>query len=289
MGLNTGGPLITPAEDNEKGFFERIDVVLQNDNFMKVQKIHYGWKTDSYDHQKALQDIVFATAALNTLNAGGIIDASNPMKNDPKFFNEGKRALKFLNDEVNFPWMLKDPRLCITLRTWLPLLKFIPTILFTYRHPLDVALSLKKREYEQYTIAYSLRLWYVYNRMAIEQSNDLCRVVSSNHNLMTSPEREFNEVIFTELKNCGLDVPRKLTTSDITSFIDPNLQHGKSSLKDVSSCQSEISTLIPPATWDTNDVEDIRLYRECMRLYCAMEDRTAFKHNFKFDLNIHNI
>jgi hypothetical protein len=27
MGLKTGGPLIAPAEDNEKGFFERIDVV----------------------------------------------------------------------------------------------------------------------------------------------------------------------------------------------------------------------------------------------------------------------
>lgn len=28
MGLKTGGPLIAPAEDNEKGFFERIDVVF---------------------------------------------------------------------------------------------------------------------------------------------------------------------------------------------------------------------------------------------------------------------
>ena len=38
MGLNTGGPLIQPAEDNAKGFFERIDVVLQNDEIMKKQE-----------------------------------------------------------------------------------------------------------------------------------------------------------------------------------------------------------------------------------------------------------
>lgn len=28
----------------------------------------------------------------------------------PKFFAEGRRALAFLNDPGNYPWMLKDPR-----------------------------------------------------------------------------------------------------------------------------------------------------------------------------------
>ena len=42
MGLKTGGPLIGAAGDNAKGFFERIDVVLQNDYIMKKQGIHYS-------------------------------------------------------------------------------------------------------------------------------------------------------------------------------------------------------------------------------------------------------
>ena len=48
MGLKTGGPLIMPHSDNEKGFYERIDVVLQNDKFMEAQKVHYAFRTEAY-------------------------------------------------------------------------------------------------------------------------------------------------------------------------------------------------------------------------------------------------
>ena len=49
MGLNTGGPLIQPAFDNEKGFFERLDVVLQNDYLLSKQGSHYAYKSNKYD------------------------------------------------------------------------------------------------------------------------------------------------------------------------------------------------------------------------------------------------
>lgn len=96
MGLNTGGPLIEAAEDNAKGFFERVDVVLQNDALMKNQNIHYSYRTYAYDSKKGLKDV------LNGENE--------------QFFGEGRRGLLFLNNISNYPWMLKDPRLCITLR-----------------------------------------------------------------------------------------------------------------------------------------------------------------------------
>ena len=123
MGFETGGPLIRPAEDNEKGFFERIDVVLENDELMSKQGVQYGWKTHMFERKLAVQHIM-----------------SNQVP-----FVEGKRGLEFLNNPSNYPWMLKDPRLCITLRAWLPLLNFYPAILFSYRHPMDVALSLHTR------------------------------------------------------------------------------------------------------------------------------------------------
>lgn len=190
MGLATGGPLIQAAEDNEKGFFERIDVVLQNDYLMQKQKCHYGWKTHLYDTQLGVKHVL-----------------TEEVK-----FNEGRRALEFLNSPTNYPWMLKDPRLCITLRTWLPLLNFIPVVLFTYRHPLDVALSLHKREYEQYTIPYALKLWYVYNKRAIQQSNDLCRVVTSHFKTIKLSNQEL-DYIHDELIKCGVPVPRALTST----------------------------------------------------------------------------
>ena len=229
MGLKTGGPLIGAAFDNEKGFFERIDVVLQNDALMMRQNVHYAEHISSYNALQGVKDV------LNN--------------QDNKFFNEGKRGLKFLNDPENYPWMLKDPRLCITLRTWLPLLNFVPSILFIFRHPYDVTLSMHNRETEHFKMGKAMRLWYIYNKRAILSSNDLCRVVGSHRKIMEKPQVEFDR-IFDELNACGLKVPHKLQGADIKAFIDTKLQHGKNGKVD-NSCNQDISTLIPPGSFVT--------------------------------------
>jgi hypothetical protein len=269
MGLQTGGPLIGPASDNKKGFFERIDVVLQNDELMKRQRVWYSHRTHAYDAQQGLKDIM----------------TDDPSKS--RFFREGERGLAFLNDPKNYPWMLKDPRLCITIRTWLPLLKFVPAVVFAYRHPYDVASSMNKRETEHFMIGKGLKLWYVYNRRAIQQSNDLCRVTSSHRLMMKDPETQLRK-IYEGLRECGVDVPHEVSTPDIKSFIDVNLQHGKATQKDTS-CEGDISQILLPDTWQSTDVQNhLKLYRECMRLYCALEDGSAFSidKKFKFDMSI---
>jgi len=124
MGLNTGGPLIRPWHDNEKGFFERVDVVVQNDAIMQKQRIDYAQGTFRYNALKGLHDVL---ANLDASTGG--------------WFTDGRAGLAFLNDPRNYPWMLKDPRLCITLRTWLPLLNFVPAVLFTVRRLLWGVLS----------------------------------------------------------------------------------------------------------------------------------------------------
>eukprot|EP01033_Poteriospumella_lacustris_P001224 gene1224-890_t len=260
MGLKTGGPLIQAAEDNEKGFFERIDVVLQDDYLMQKQGVHYSHNTYRYDALVGIKHI---------LNDDG-----------GKFFKEGQRGLAFLNNPESYPWMLKDPRLCITLRTWLPLLNFVPAVLFTYRHPMDVALSMNKREFERFAVNKGLRLWYVYNKRAILQSHDLCRVVTSHRKVMQQPHEELAR-IFDELHGCGVDVPHQLTDQEVSSFIDIKLQHGRSTLKD-HTCDEDLTQIVPPASWPTTDPQHIRLYREAMRVYCAMEDGRAFLPGFQF-------
>lgn len=259
MGLKTGGPLIQAAEDNEKGFFERIDVVLQDDYLMQRQSVHYSHNTYKYDP---------------------LIGVKHILNDDGTFFKEGSRGLSFLNNQNNYPWMLKDPRLCITLRTWLPFLNFIPAILFTYRHPMDVSLSLNKREFERFAVNKGLRLWYVYNKRAIVQSQDMCRVVTSHRHVMQQPKLELDR-IYEELRGCGVDVPHKLDDAEISSFIDIKLQHGRSTLKD-HTCEDDLTQIKPPATWPTDDPQHVRLYREVMRFYCAMEDGRAFQKGFQF-------
>ena len=240
MGLRTGGPLIPAAEDNEKGFFERVDIVIQNDMLFARQGVNYALYTSRYSASDGLK-VVMAN------------------RDTGKFFAEGRRGLAFLNNKNNYPWMLKDPRLCITLRTWLPLLNFIPAVLFIYRHPFDVSLSMNKRATEHFRIERAMKLWYVYNKRAIQQSDDLCLVVGSHKKIMKSPHSEFAR-IYNDLKGCGVDVPRALTSKDIESFIDVRLQHGKSGLGDVS-CGTNYHNLVLPG--ETPNLDSINISSVC--------------------------
>lgn len=275
MGLNVGGPLIGAAEDNTKGFFERTDVVLQNDWLFRKQKVHYSAELYKYDALQGLKDIFTDKGEVfwNFVSA-----------------EEGRKALKFFNNPENYPWMMKDPRLCVTIRTWLPQLKFIPAVLFTYRHPLDVALSMHKRESEQFQIGRAMRMWYVYNKRAVQQSHDLCRVISSHSRIMASPRDELDR-IFDELSNCGVPMPYRASQEDINAFIDTSLQHGKTALLE-KSCSGDAdvrSTLVPPSnSWDTQDPAHLDLYREAIRVYCAMDDGSAFVSAFLWDESIHD-
>ena len=101
---------------------------------------------------------------------------------------------------------------------------------------------------------------------------------------MKNPRQELDR-IYDELIACGLDVPNKVSDQDINSFIDPKLQHGKTTLMD-NSCSGDISTITIPDTWKTTDSTHLRIYREAMRLYCALEDGTAFNGKYKFDETI---
>lgn len=100
FGYEPGEPLIGASFDNEKGFFELVPAVLQNDEFFKEQNMH--WATlnlQHYDAERALQ-----------------------AKEDGKIpFFRGERALNVLNNDPSVvPWLQKDPRMCIAFRTWLP-------------------------------------------------------------------------------------------------------------------------------------------------------------------------
>jgi hypothetical protein len=53
------------------------------------------------------------------------------------------------------------------------------------------------------------------------------------------------------------------------------------------SCSENLDNVLPDASvWTTQDIGHLKLYRECMRLFCAMEDRSAFKRLYKFDYSI---
>jgi len=297
MGLKTGGPLIGPAEDNKKGFFERIDVVLQNDYLLKMQGIHYASGVQRYDWHKGLMHAETSMHMRQVQDADPSLRATaeneratrarlgtniySTIKKDvvtADFFNEGSRAMSFFFDPGNSPWMLKDPRLCITLRTWIPLLGSEPAVLFTYRHPLDVALSLHKRD--RYNMPVALRMWYVYNWKAVVNSADLCRVVSSHHAIMASPDAELSRIHSQLKESCGVPIPHKSNPRIVAEFVDTKLNHGKHKQDD---CTNYAQMEPPVDVWKPTGHVEMKIYRECLRVYCAMESGKAFLQDFPWD------
>ena len=273
FGYETGGPLIGAAFDNEKGFYERIDVVLQNDEFFAAQGIGWSFNVFNYDTEKALFDKVRGTIK----------------------FREGERALAFLNGKHVAPYIQKDPRMCIALPTWLKLLNQNPAIVFTYRHPLEVAMSLKKRE-EGFTLEHGLRLWIVYNMRAIQNSVGLCRVFSTNDAVVKDPLKEVQRIADELTTKCHVLPPPVTTISRqvVDEFVDPSLQHNKKQreAKEESlavladgdfgnGCVArEIESDYPEGS--SNRKAEVDMYLMAMSVFCDLESGKAYDEDYEW-------
>ena len=140
---------------------------------------------------------------------------------------------------------------------------------------------------EGFPVEKGLAMWYVYNRMAIQQSSDLCRVLTSHSKIMSQPQVEMTRIYDELWDKCGVPVPDPLTLKDIRSFVDDKLQHGKTEKEDP--CVQKIDELLPPSTWTVNPNNreyNIALYRKSIHLYCAMIDNSAYRPDYAWDMNI---
>lgn len=268
MKYNVGAPLIGPSFDNEKGFFERIDVVLQNDEFFTSQKMGWSYNVINFNSERALQH-----------------------KEEGKVtFKEGAKALQFLNNPSNSPWLQKDPRMCITLGAWLKLLNSDPAVVFTYRHPLEVAKSLNKRE-KNFGIDRGLRLWIVYNMRAIQNSSGLCRVFSSNEAILADPLKEVQRISDGLTTQCGVpSPPGRLSQKVVDMFVDPKLHHNKETeeaqskrkvLANHEGCVvQDFDSTHPEGSQERKRETD--LYLKAMKVYCDFQSGNAYNRGYEW-------
>jgi len=265
-GYIVGGPLIGSAFDNEMGFYERVDIVLQNDEFMRKQHIDWSANVIHYDWEQALRD-----------KESGVVT-----------FKEGNRGLPFLNDPSNAPWMQKDPRMCITLKTWLKLMNNEPAVVFTYRHPLEVALSLHKRD-ENIRVETGLRLWIVYNMRAIQNSKGLCIVKSSNDAILADPLHEVQRIADELTSKCNVPAaPNRVTQDAVDKFIDPKLQHNKKKantakevLKTYNDGKCEVHSYISTEEKGSSAYKrEHSLYDKAMKIYCDLQSGAAYEEDY---------
>jgi len=198
--LNLMGAYFAPDEvalpadmTNPKGYWERKDVIIANKTLMETMGATW--------HQISQWDINQATDAQKY-----------------KFKQQLEPILYNLNQHQH--WMLKDPRLCLTLPLWQPQLDN-PIYVVVYRNPIQIAQSLHKRN--QFSLHTGLALWERYTLDALHAIQDKPKVLVSFHDLVQNP-LETVKNLYQSIENIqsGLKLP---SDADIIDFVQPTYMH----------------------------------------------------------------
>jgi hypothetical protein len=126
-------------------------------------------------------------------------------------------------------WVWKDPRLCLTLPFWLPLLGRQPALVISRRNPLEVAASLERRN--QLPTVLSLALWERYTRSALAAAAGAPLATVDYDRLSADPATELAE-LSDALAGAGVTL-RPVPADRLSELIDDSYRHGRSTVTDL--------------------------------------------------------
>uniref|UniRef100_A0A7S1B7A8 Uncharacterized protein n=2 Tax=Corethron hystrix TaxID=216773 RepID=A0A7S1B7A8_9STRA len=294
-GFEVPGEHLNVNAENSKGFFETKACCRANDAFLKSQDMAWNdIEKGPYRPYAVLESMPY-----------------RKRKGKPKLKDKDKNVQKCQSNfrpNAETSWMMKDPRLCLTMRSWMyffteaaagignvakPFESVIdkrPAVIFTFRHPLEVAKSLSARKNGNIsTLTAGFKLWIEYNVRSIEHSKDLCRVVTSNELLLGDAMNEMTRIL-TELRDeCNVVIPNPegMTNEVIQDFIDSSLNREKA--------PADTSNLNVLAVYggncivnDYNQIQDKSMedekkwYLRAMKLFCDMKSGEAFASSYQW-------
>ncbi len=178
-----------PDGRNSKGYWERKDVVQANEHILSISGS--TWYSP------------------NTQDCTAI-----PL---PTSLNHTLQSL-ILGMDAHRPWVMKDPRLCLTLPYWMEHLES-PVIVFCARHPGAVARSLYSRN--RMPNNFSLALWEFYVTKALKVAPASPRVHVAYEDFLRNPISA-TKILFEKLKAVGLNGIRMPHDREITEFLSAN-------------------------------------------------------------------
>jgi hypothetical protein len=156
MGAHLGpeSALLPANPDNPSGFWERRDVV--GINAALLRHAHAAW------HR---------------------VEHFSDAKETPEAIEKNMRAVIGEMD-ARAPWAMKDPRLCLTLPRWLPLLQ-TPLAVVVSRRPGAIADSLRRRN--AMPTEYGLALWEFYAAHLIRHAHGLPKIFVRHEEVLAAP------------------------------------------------------------------------------------------------------
>lgn len=199
LGVSLGAPLMPANYDNERGYFELAEVVTIHDELLgsfgasalDLTKLPANWA--SQPTARGAQERLYDVLRRNF---------------------DGKPL-----------WGVKDPRLCVLLPLWEPLLRDLnvePRYVLMLRSPWEVAKSLEARNgLETWE---SLDLWVEHVAAAERRSRALRRAVTTFDRFLAAPEMELSYLA----EILGIAWPRALddpVREELHAFLEPSIRH----------------------------------------------------------------
>jgi hypothetical protein len=183
------------SQDNPKGFWERKDVLELNKALLR----HFGavwFKVDDWDDTRLATIPPPLTRAVRNL---------------------------ILELDAHRPWMIKDPRLCLTLPCFLPWLE-VPVAVIANREPLEIARSLQLRN--GMPLEYGLALWEYHAVHVIRHAHALPRIFTSFEAMLSRPVENVSK-LYEQLVIHGVQGLRMPSEREILAFVEPSLQRAR--------------------------------------------------------------
>lgn len=181
--------------DNPKGFWERRDALALNDAILHAHGCEW--------HKLARW----------------------PMENRKPLEPKQIHAIRSLVMDMDAfrPFVLKDPRLCLTFEYWKPHLE-VPVVVIVHRDPLEVAQSLAKRN--GLPPDYTLALWEYHAAGLLNAGSGLPCIHLRHGDALADPV-SFTEQLHARLEQEDVRGLRLPSSREILAFVDPKLHRAR--------------------------------------------------------------
>lgn len=188
--------------ENPKGFWERQDIRALND--MLLRSAGCDW---------------------NRVSAFDVTRVPAPVLVEFR-----KRAARLvLEMDAHRPWAMKEPRLCLLLPLWRPMLE-APICVHILRDPIEVASSIARRN--KIPMAAGLALWERYVRDAARHTEGLPTIAVDHARLIRDPVG-VSEELFEGLKALDVQGLRLPTARELNAFVNHELHRERADRSDL--------------------------------------------------------
>lgn len=187
------------THDNPAGYWERQDIVAAHDAILDAN----GYKWDriaGFDPTRLQADSI------------------------AKLHERVGRVLGALASPGR-PLLVKDPRLCLLLPHWLPLLDN-PACIVVVRDPREIAASMRNGPRGVYTSHYLIALWEKYLRTALATLNGRPALFIDYATLLNSPETQYHRLA-SGLTALGINGLHEPDSGLLRRFVDRRLQRSQ--------------------------------------------------------------